>query len=221
MASDAVLAYAAGASIPQVVIAMSEPIDFYFDFSSPYGYLASALIDEVAAKHGRRVRWRPFLLGAVFKVANTGPLTSYPLKGAYSIHDFQRSARLYGVPFRMPATFPVNSLMAARVYYWLEATNPGMARPFARAVYAAYFADNRDISDREVVLDVAAKLGIDRAALLAGVEDPAVKAKLKQETDGAIARGVFGSPYMIVDGEPFWGADRLDMLDRWLATGGW
>ena len=200
---------------------MSDPIDFYFDFSSPYGYLASALIDDVAGKHGRGVRWRPFLLGAVFKVANTGPLTSYPLKGAYSIHDFQRSARLYKVPFRMPATFPVNSLMAARVYYWLEATKPEMARPFAQAIYAAYFADNRDISDREIVLDVAAKCGIDCAALLAGVEDPAVKAKLKQETDDAIARGVFGSPYMIVDGEPFWGADRVEMLDRWLATGGW
>lgn len=200
---------------------MPEPIDFYFDFSSPYGYLASALIDDLAARYGRTVRWRPFLLGAVFKVANTGPLTSYPLKGAYSIHDFQRSARLYKVPFRMPPTFPVNSLVAARGYYWLEATNPAMARPFARAIYAAYFADNRDISDREVVLEVAAKLGIDRDALLAGVEDPAVKARLKQETDGAIARGVFGSPYMIVDGEPFWGADRLEMMDRWLATGGW
>jgi 2-hydroxychromene-2-carboxylate isomerase len=201
---------------------MPEPLDFYFDFSSPYGYLASYRIDQLAARHERGVNWRPFLLGAVFKIAGTGPLTSVPLKGDYSIHDFQRSARHYGVPFKMPAQFPINGLQASRAYYWLEASSPKQAKPFARAAFAAYFVDGRDISSREVVADVGGEMGIDRGRLLAAMESPEVKNRLREVTDDAIQnRKVFGSPFIFVDGEPFWGADRLEMIDRWLATGGW
>jgi 2-hydroxychromene-2-carboxylate isomerase len=201
---------------------MATPVEFYFDFSSPYGYLASTRIDAMAARHGREVAWRPFMLGAVFKLAGTAPLTQVPLKGDYSVRDFKRCARLYGVPFAMPAKFPVNTIVAARAYYWLMADKTEQARPFARAVLDAYFVHGRDISERDVVGEIAAARGIDRGALLAGVEAATAKEQLKAVTDEAInIRGVFGSPFVFVDGEPFWGSDRLDMVDRWLATGGW
>lgn len=200
---------------------MPAPIEFYFDFSSPYGYLGSHMIEPVAARHGRSVEWKPYLIGAVFKVAGTQPLTAYPLKGEYSKRDFERTARLHSIPFHLPAKFPVGSVAAARGYYWLADTAPDRAPTYAKAIYAAYFADGRDISDAAVVADIAGEAGIDRAAFLTGIEQPEIKAKLKDATDSAIARGVFGAPFFFVDGEPFWGADRIDMVDRWLATGGW
>ena len=200
---------------------MAAPLEFYFDFSSPYGYIASRLIDELAARHGREVAWRPFLLGAVFKVAGTAPLVSYPLKGDYSRRDFARTARLHGIPFNMPDPFPVGTVGCARAFYWLERTLPAKAHAFATAAYGAYFADGIDISQTDRVTDIAAGLGIDRAALLAGMDDPATKSRLREVNDEALSRGVFGSPFIFVDGEPFWGSDRLDMIDRWLRTGGW
>lgn len=201
---------------------MPAPLEFYFDFSSPYGYIAAQRIDQIAVRHGRGVDWRPMLLGAVFKVAGSKPLTEYPLKGKYSTHDFQRSAREHGIAFNMPATFPLPTQGAARGVYWLKQVLPEKAVPFLKAVYAAYFVDGKDISSPEVVADIAAGLGVDRNAFLAGIENPEIKAKLREVTEDAIHnRGVFGSPYMFVDGEPFWGADRLDMVDRWLQRGGW
>jgi len=200
---------------------MAKPIEFYFDFSSPYGYVASHRVDAIAARHGREVAWKPFMLGAVFKIAGTLPLVNYPLKGDYSKHDFMRSARLHGVPFRFPSRFPLGTVAAARGHYWLAETSPELAVKFDRAVYAAYFAEDGDISDAGILADLATGLGVDRAAFLDAIEQPAIKAKVKEVTDDAIARGVFGSPFIFIDGEPFWGNDRLDMVDRWLATGGW
>ncbi len=200
---------------------MAKPLEFYFDYSSPYGYVASHRIDAIAAKHGRTVDWKPYMLGAVFKIAGTQPLVSYPLKGDYSKHDFLRSARLHGVPFRFPSKFPLGTIAAARGHYWLGESKPAVVHDFDRAVYGAYFAEDRDISDSGIVADIAASLGVDRAAFMAGIELPATKAKVKEVTDEAIARGVFGSPFIFIDGEPFWGNDRLDMVDQWLATGGW
>ncbi len=200
---------------------MPDPIDFYFDFSSPYGYLASHRIDALAARHGRAVRWRPFLLGVAFKITGQRPLVEMPLRGDYHRRDFERSARLLGVPFRMPAAFPFASLAAARAFYWLADRDPKQAKALARAVYAAAFGEGRDVTPAETVAELAAPLGIERQDLLAAVNDPAVKERLKQEIDAALARGVFGSPFVIVDGEPFWGHDRLDHVDRWLATEGW
>ena len=99
--------------------------------------------------------------------------------------------------------------------------DPALAKRLAQALYHAYFAEDRDISSPEVTANIAAKTGVDRTALVQALEDPAVKERLRMEVDAAIERGVFGSPYIVVDGEPFWGADRLDQVDRWLETGGW
>ncbi|SRR6266581_792021 len=199
---------------------MTEAIEFYFDFSSPYSYLASELIDALAAKYGRRVKWRPMMLGAAFQKAGTVPLVQVPLKGDYSLRDFDRSARFLGVPFKFPAKFPAVTLAAARAYYWLHDRDCMQARAFAHAVFRAYWQDGRDIAELAVVRDIAAGLGIDRDALAEAVATPEIKQRLKAESDAAVARGMFGAPYIIVDGEPFWGADRLPQIEKWLATGG-
>lgn len=193
------------------------PLEFYFDFSSPYGYLASERIDELAAKYGRNVKWRPVLLGVVFKATGAAPLTTVPLKGEYSKLDFARSARFMGIPYQPPSRFPLPTQVAARAYYWLHDRDCAMARAFAHAVYRALFVDDRDISDLDVVLDLAVDVGADRAALAEAVESPEIKERLKAEVAAAIDRGVFGSPYIVCDGEPFMGADRLPQLEARLA----
>jgi 2-hydroxychromene-2-carboxylate isomerase len=187
---------------------MAAPIEFYFDFSSPYGYLASEKIEALAAKHGRSVNWRPTMLGAVFKVSGGKPLTEWPLKGDYAKRDIPRSARFYNVPFKLPSPFPVGTVSACRAFY----AAPNDKQPaLAKALYRAYFVDGVNIGETDQVLKVAASLG-----LKPDLNDPSLKEKTKSEVEASIARGVFGSPYFIVDGEPFWGIDRFDQLDRWL-----
>lgn len=200
---------------------MADPIDFYFDFSSPYGYLLSERIDELAARHDRKVHWHPILLGIIFKATGSAPLTlQNPAKAAYSLADFERSARFMGIPYRHPSQFPLATQAAARCYYWLHGQDCGLARRFAHAVFRALYIDDRDISAPDTVLDIAAGLGVDRALLAAALQSPELKARLKDEVDQAMQVGVFGSPYVIIDGEGFFGADRLPQIEKWLATGG-
>lgn len=200
---------------------MASAIDFYFDFSSPYGYLAAQKIDVLAATHGRAVNWRPILLGAVFKITGGRPLPELPLKGDYARRDFVRSAKFHGIAFRIPSVFPTSTVSAVRAFYWLQGRDPQQAVALAKALYRAYFVDDLDISRIEIVARVAQMLGIHPDDLTAALNDPAVKDRTRAEVEAAIAAGVFGSPYVIVDGEPFWGVDRLDQVERWLATGGW
>jgi len=197
-----------------------QPIDFYFDFSSPYGYLASTRIDSLAAKYGREVRWRPILLGVTFKATGLPPLPTVPLKGEYSKHDFARSARFHGVAYRHPSVFPIATQAPSRAFYWVDAQDPARAKRLATALYEAYFLRDVNISNPSDTVAVATSLGIDGAALEAALNDPAVKDKLRVEVEQAIARGVFGSPFIFVDGEPFWGMDRFDQIERWLKEGG-
>ncbi len=199
---------------------MAAAIDFYFDFSSPYGYLAATKVDALAARHGRTVAWRPMLLGVAFKTTGGQPLPMVPLKGDYSRHDFIRSARFHGIPYRQPTTFPISGVTPTRAFYWQQGSDPAKAVALAQALLRAYFTEDVNISSVDGVLAVAATLGIDADALTAGINDPAIKDRTRAEVEAAIARGVFGSPFMVVDGEPFWGMDRLDQLERWLKTGG-
>ena len=200
---------------------MPAPIDFYFDFSSPYGFMAAQKIDALAGKHGRTVDWHPVLLGVIFKETGMAPLTMIPLKGGYSKRDFARSARFHDVgDFRMPSKFPIASQAPARIVLWQRARDPAVATRIANALYRAYFVDDIDVSDPDAAVAVAAKEGVDPVAARAAIDDPAIKDALKREVAEAMARGDFGSPFVIVDGEPFWGLDRLDQVDRWLATGG-
>jgi 2-hydroxychromene-2-carboxylate isomerase len=200
---------------------VANPIDFYFDFSSPYGYFAASKIEDIAARHGRTVTWRPILLGAVFKVTGQQPLPTIPLKGEYAKHDLDRTAKLLNLPFRLPTKFPISTTSPARAFYHLNNRDPALAKRLALALFVAYFADDVDISSPENTADIAAHAGVDRNEMIEALNDPAVKDRLRHEVDAAVALGVFGSPYIVVDGEPFWGSDRLDQVEKWLSTGGW
>ena len=196
-------------------------IEFWFDFSSPYAYFASHQIEAVAARHGRALRWRPFLLGPAMKATGMQPLTHTPLRGDYSRRDWARLARMLDVPFVLPEPFPIAALAPGRAFYFVEEVRPDLSVAFAKRLFRAYYADGIDISAPEAVQKIAAELGLDPAALAEALRDERLKRKFRAVGDEALARGVFGSPFFIVDGEPFWGSDRIPMLESWLATGGW
>jgi 2-hydroxychromene-2-carboxylate isomerase len=200
---------------------MDRTLDFWFDFSSPYACLASQRVEALAARHGRGVRWRPFLLGVILKETGAAPLTQVPLKGEYSKRDFARSARFLGLPeLRMPPRFPIPTQAPARIVLWQRERNPARVSALVHAFFRAYFDEGRDISDAEIAADVAATVGVERTAARAAVDEGQWKEALKRETAEAIAAGVCGAPFVVVDGEPFWGLDRFDQVERWLATGG-
>ena len=201
---------------------MSEPIEYYFDFLSPYGYLGGLGIEEIAARRGRSVDWRVMLLGiSVIKVMGLKPLPETPLKGPYLRQDVPRFFRLLGVPYNPPGGGQMAPLPAARSFTWLKGRDPDLAKRFAQAVGHAHWCEGRDMSTPAAVAEVGATLDIDPAELTAAIETDAVKDALKRHVQHSIDKGVFGAPTFIVDGELFWGADRLYQVDRWLETGGW
>jgi 2-hydroxychromene-2-carboxylate isomerase len=197
------------------------PIDFYFEFGSPYGYIAAQLAEDFEKRVGRPLKWRPLLLGPIFKVTGQAPLADIPIKGGYSKKDFERSARYHKVPYRQPEKFPIGTVAAMRAFYWVDDRDPKQARSLAKALYTAYFVDGKDTSSPAVVVEIARSVGVDGGALAKALEDPALKERAKREVDAAIAAGVFGSPFFVVDGEAFWGVDRMPMLEDWIRTGGW
>ena len=200
---------------------MSAPIDFYFDFSSPYGYLAAQRIDALGEAVGREVIWRPFLLGVVFQETGAQPLTQVPLKGDYSARDFTRMARRYGVPYVMPPDFPFHSVVPCRAFYSLCDQDPAAAKGLAKALYHAAFGEGRKVSKADTVAEVAGEQGLNPDAVRASLQSPEIKERLRNEVAAARAAGVFGSPFFIVEGEPFWGRDRLADLEAWIREGGW
>ncbi|MFT5445909.1 MAG: 2-hydroxychromene-2-carboxylate isomerase [Gammaproteobacteria bacterium] len=200
---------------------MADPIDFYFDFSSPYGYFAAMRIDDVATRHSRLVRWQPYMMGVAMKLSGAKPLVARELVKDYATHDLARTARLYGLEFAIPEPFPVATVAAARAFWWMNEQSIDGAKTLAKALYRAYFVHGRNIGEQAVVLEVAAENGIDQNTLETAMGNDKVKAKLKSVTDNAIEAGVFGSPYFIVEDEPFWGNDRIGQIDEWLARGGW
>ena len=199
--------------------ATPRPIDFYFDFSSPYSYIASEWIEALAARHGRLVSWRAILLGATFQAAELKSPVSYPLKREYSMLDFERSARFAGVPLKMPERFPISTQNAARVFWWLNADDETRAVAWARHCLRALFARGVDLSDAEQLKALSAEFGIDAVQAESVWNDPQWKARLKAANDAAIALGVFGAPFFVIDGEPFWGNDRRAQIERWLDKG--
>lgn len=196
------------------------PIDFYFDFASPYGYFAATRIETLAAQFKREVNWHPIMLGAVFKTTGAMPLPMIPMKGAYSLHDFARTARFHGIDYSQPPKFPIATQAAARAMLHIHAAHGRhRASAFAQAAFTAYFVTGIDISDPQQVAAIAASIGLDGAAVAEGIQTPEIKEQLKIATEQAMARGVFGSPFCIVDGESFWGFDRFDQLRHLLQNG--
>ncbi len=200
---------------------MAGAIDFYFDFSSPYGYLAAEMIEALGQRVNRIVNWHPILLGVVFKATGGQPLTMAPMKGPYSERDFRRSAAFYGVPYSAPSVFPIATQNPARAVLWTQERHPAHAKKFTLELYRAFFRGDRDISKLDVIGDIAAGLGYSADEVITATQSDDIKGKLKANVEAAIAKGIFGSPFFIVDDEPFWGADRLPMLEAWITKGTW
>lgn len=199
---------------------MDRYVDFWFDFSSPYSYIAGEWIDPLAARHGRAVRWHAILLGVTFQAAELKSPVSHPLKREYSLRDFARSARFAGLPYTMPSVFPIPTQNAARVFWWLHDTRgEAAAQAWGQAGLRAVFTRGVVLSEPAALRALAAEQGLDADECERVWNAPAWKARLKQANDAAIAAGVFGAPFFVVDGEPFWGNDRKPQIERWLASG--
>lgn len=196
---------------------MPSPIEFFFDFPSGYSYFAALEIDDLAARHGREARWRAFSLGTAFKHTQSTPLTRTPLKSDYTALDWGRIAKEKGLAFAIPEGHPHAGLPALRGFHLIDGRDPAAAKDFAREIFRRYFAENLAIDDVAAVAEVAQPFGVEPQDFTNCVADPAIKALLKDTGEQAVARGVFGAPWIILDGEPFWGWDRLPMVERRLA----
>jgi 2-hydroxychromene-2-carboxylate isomerase len=195
---------------------MTASIDFWFDFASTYSYPAALRIAPLAQAAGVRLRFRPFLLGPIFKVQGwaTSPFNLYPAKGDYMWRDLERLCAELALPFRRPDPFPQHSLLAARVA--LVGLDQGWGDDFCRAVFHAEFAEGRAIDDTEVMADLLMGLQVEPGPALSAAQSDAIKAKLRSETDEAQRLRIFGAPTFVTgDGELFWGNDRLEPALRW------
>jgi 2-hydroxychromene-2-carboxylate isomerase len=194
------------------------PIEFFFDFPSAYSYFAALEIEDLAARQAREVRWIAFSLGSAFRLTGAQPLTRTPLKADYTALDWARIARLKGRDaFRIPEGHPHAGLPALRGFHWIDAGDSALAARFAKAVFTGYFEQGLAIDDVAAVADLAGGLGIDRDDFAAAVVEPRMKARAREVGEDAVQRGVFGVPWIVVDGEPFWGWDRLPMVERRLS----
>jgi 2-hydroxychromene-2-carboxylate isomerase len=196
-----------------------QTIDFYFDLTSPYSYVAAELIEDIAKAGGRTVNYKPTLLGFVFKSTGNSAPMMVPTKGKYSARDFSRTARFHGLPLKFPAMFPINATVASRAILKLKEDNEQQVGDFTRALYRAYFVNGQDITTEEGVAQVANSLGLDGAALAGASNDESIKEKMKAAVQESIDVGMFGAPYFVVDGEAFWGQDRMEQLRRWVVQG--
>lgn len=197
-------------------------MEFFFDFVSPYAYLASTQIDALAERHGRQVEWKPILIGVtILKVMGLKPLMETPLKSAYITHDKPRMAKLLGVPLVQPNMRGVNSIAASRAYLWLAARDAALAKRFARCVFERLWVQGLDITSPRDVGEACRAAGADAAEILVAIESDEIKQALRTEVDQAVTRAIFGVPFFIVDGEPIWGVDRLWMVEHWLTHGNW
>lgn len=203
---------------------MPPPLHFHFDFISPYGFFASREIEALAARHDRGVQWHPMLLGvSVLKVMGLKSLLATPLKGDYVRRDVLRHARRLGLQLKPDMDAPqMNPLPAGRALCWIQATWPALQSATVHAVYAAHWLDGHDLSTTEALLEhVAWPAGIDVAALREALAGEAPAQLLRQSVEASLAAGVFGSPTVVLDGEPFWGYDRMGDVQAWLSRGGW
>ena len=190
-------------------------LEFWYDFASPYAWMAAERIDGLAATAGLAVRWRPFIIGPILRLRpdNPSPLqNATPAQRAYRRRDVERLCARYGLPLRWPTHYPRNGLLGAR----LARAAPAEARPaLSRAIYRANFVDDREISDATVLHDVVAAMGLDADALLAAALAEDNKRGLAAAVDTAIARGIFGAPSILVGDELFWGNDRVELAIAW------
>ena len=195
-------------------------LDFWFDFASTYSYPAAARIGPLAAEAGVGVRFRPFLLGPIFKAQgwDNSPFNLYPAKGRNMWRDLERLCDDAGLPFRRPEPFPQNSLLPARVA--LVGLTQGWGEAFCIAVFGAQFGDSRRIDEAATLAEILSRLGADAQAVLASAQSDDNKARLRAQTEEAERLGLFGAPsFITASGELFWGNDRLEQALRWAKCG--
>lgn len=198
---------------------MAAPITFFWDFTSPYAYIGANLIEAVAAKHNRSVDWRPVSIGHVWKaIPDRTPMPQ--VKMEYSMHDWTRSAKFADLPIvTTPNPFPTDAKLPRLLFYRLKAQDVRKSVAFAKAAFAQYWGEGRDIAKPEHLAGILGTLGIPEAEIAAAAEDAAARQQVLDATGEAIAMKAFGTPTFIVDDEMFWGSDRVDHIDRWLAQG--
>jgi 2-hydroxychromene-2-carboxylate isomerase len=196
---------------------MAQPaLDFWFDFASTYSYPAAMRIASLAATNGVTVRWRPFLLGPIFKAQGwaTSPFNLYPAKGRNMWRDLERVCATLDLPFTRPDPFPQNSLLAARAA--LVALADIWGESYCRAIYRAEFGESRNIEKPDTIEEILENLGQDAKSVLERAGSAAIKSQLREQTDEAQRLGIFGSPsFVTAGGELFWGNDRLEAALDW------
>ena len=191
-------------------------LDFWFEFASTYSYPAAMRIAPLADASGVTVRWRPFLLGPIFKAQgwHNSPFNLYPAKGRYMWRDLERICGAVDLPFVQPSPFPQNALLAARVAMAGLAQDWG--EDFCRALYRAEFGEGRNIGEPTTISAVLQTLGVDAAAVMQQTQTDAIKGALRAQTEEAQRLGIFGAPsFVTADGELFWGNDRLETALTW------
>ena len=201
---------------------MPDPVlDFWFDFASTYSYLAAARIRPLAAAAKVQVRFRPFLLGPIFKANgwDTSPFNLYEAKGRYMWRDMARLAAGLDLPFRRPDPFPQNSLLPARVA--LVGLAQGWGEDFSVAVYTAQFVEDGRIDEPRTLAEILSFMNVDAQAALEAARSDDIKLRLRSEVEAAQRLGIFGAPsFTTADGELFWGNDRLEQALAWARRGG-
>src|ERR1044072_2591454 len=190
----------------------SPPLEFWFEFASTYSHVAARRIEAVARAAGVPVMWRPFLLGPIFRQQgwNDSPFNIYPAKGVYMWKDMERQCAKHGVPFRKPSKFPRPSLLATRIALALE-SSPAVVAEFVRRVYLANFRDDAETTSNDVIRGVLQSMGLpDAEAILERANASETKERVRQCSEEAVARGIFGAPTYLVGSELYWGNDRLE-----------
>jgi 2-hydroxychromene-2-carboxylate isomerase len=199
------------------MVTMGKSVDFYFDFGSPATYLAFTQLPGIAASCSATVNWKPMLLGAVFKATGNSSPASVPAKGKYTFVDFTRHAKRYGVPFSYNPNFPINTITLMRGATGMQMHEPARFAAYVAAVFNSMWVQPANLNDPAVMAAELTRAGFDPAQLLALTQAQDVKDKLKDTTDEAIARGVFGAPTMFVGDQMFFGQDRLEWVREALA----
>jgi 2-hydroxychromene-2-carboxylate isomerase len=196
---------------------MTQPatIEFWYEFASTYSYPATMRLEQRAAAKGVVVRWRPFLLGPIFKGQgwSDSPFNLQPVKGRYMWRDLERLCARDGLDWTRPSLFPRNGLLAARIAIQIEGDGPAVAA-FSKAVFRANFVEDRDISDPALMAAILASQHLP-SDLLARTSSPEVKEALRRRGETALDLGIFGAPSFVAAGELFWGGDRLDDALDW------
>ena len=190
---------------------MSKKVEFFFDVGSPASYLAWTQLESIAQRTNAKIIWRPMLLGAVFQATGNASPAAVPAKGAYMLKDLQHFSNIYGVPFNFNPFFPLNTMHLMRgATAYLEEPE---FQTYLAAIFNALWSEKLNMESPEVVAEVLTKAGIDVTDFMARISETEVKERLKDTTAEAVARGVFGAPSFFVNGEMFFGQDRLSFVE--------